>query len=157
MRPYPEDVLKAIQTGVASHFAPELKSTYAQAQFAFSMLLFTFVQRDFDAMVPDLVEGSAALREMLSEVSRALDGVEGDAALAARSALASLPGPAASLHLSALRAESEALRAVVVALTPVIEPAADVAELAPLRPVRERLYAWFQADARRRIFPILSA
>ena len=46
---------------------------------------------------------------------------------------------------------------MIATLAPLIEPAADVAGLAPLAPVRARLYAHLSADARRRIFPILTA
>ena len=41
MRPYPEEVLRSIQSGIVAHFAPEVQSTYGKAQFAFSMMLFT--------------------------------------------------------------------------------------------------------------------
>lgn len=169
MRPYPEEVLRAIQSGIVSHFAPELTSKYGQAQFAFSMLLFAIVTRDYDTAVPDLVEGNTALRELLAETATSLATIDrsksGDArseeraaALAvARLALGALPEPAASLRLSALRAEHEALCAIVATLAPVIEPAADVPALVALAPVRTRIYAHFAADARRRIFPILTA
>lgn len=157
MRPYPEEVLRAIQTGVGAHFAPELKSNYATAQFAFSMLLFTIVQRDFDSAVTDLVDANQTLRGLIASASGALSSVGGDAAAAARTATANPPPPAPSLRLSALRAENEALRTIICALTPVIEPAADNPALAPLKPVREQIYAYLSADAKRRIFPILSA
>ncbi len=157
MRPYPEEVLKAIQTGIGSHFAPELTSTYAQAQFAFSMLLFGVALRDHDSAVPDLIDSNRALREMLAEAAAALTGASGDGVTAARDAVAALPPAAPSLRLSDLRRENESLRAIVSALAPVIEPAADVEGLEALRPVRERTYSWLSADARRRIVPILSA
>jgi hypothetical protein len=157
MRPYPEEVLRAIQTGVGAHFAPELKSNYATAQFAFSMLLFTIVQRDFDSAAADLVDANRALRELIAAADRSLTSVGGDAAAAARTAIAELPPLAPSLRLSALRAENEGLRTIICKLTPVIEPAADDPALAPLNPVREQIYAYLAADAKRRIFPILSA
>jgi hypothetical protein len=157
MRPYPEEVLRAIQSGVMAHFAPELKTSYAQAQFAFSTLLFAIVQRDYDTAVPDLVDANAALRELLASAATALAALDRDDARAAREAIAGLPLPAASLRLSTLRAENEALRDAVCKLTPLVEPAADVPELAPLRSVREQLFAWLSADAKRRIFPILTA
>jgi hypothetical protein len=156
MRPYPEEVLRAIQTGVSSHFAPELKSAYGQAQFAFSMLLFTIIQRDYDTAVPDLVDANRALRDLLASAHDALEHIERDDARAAHAAAAALPPPAASLRLSALRAENEALRTIISALTPVIEPADDDPALAPMKPVRAAIYAHLAADARRRIFPILS-
>jgi hypothetical protein len=157
MRPYPEEVLKAIQSGVGAHFAPELTSAYAQAQMMFAMLLFTIVQRDYDSAVPDLVDNNAALRALLRDAGEALAAIDTVEARAGRDAIAALPGPAESLRLSALRGENDALRAAVSALAPLIEPAADVAALAPLKPVRERLSAWLAADARKRIFPILTA
>lgn len=157
MRPYPEEVLRAIQSGVAAHFAPEVKSSYGQAQFAFSMLLFTVVQRDYDTAVPDLVDANAALRELLAAARIALAGIDRADARAAREAATQPPPPAPSLRLSALRAENEALRAMICLLAPVIEPAADDPVLAPMQPVRAAIYAHLSADAKRRIFPILSA
>lgn len=157
MRPYPEEVIKAIQAGIGAHFAPELRSSYAQAQFAFSMLLFMVVQRDYDTAVPDLVEANKDLRDLLTEASSALADVHTTPATPAKAALAALPEAAPSLRLSDLRRENEALKAIVSSLAGVIEPAGDDDSLAALRPVRERMYAWFSADARRRIFPILSA
>jgi hypothetical protein len=155
VRPYPEEILRAIQSGVASHFAPEVKSSYGQAQFAFSMLLFTIVQRDYDSAVPDLVDANAALRKLLLSTRDALAAVDRDDARAAREVLVLLQ-PAATLRLSALRAENEALRAILCQLTPLIEPAEDDPALAPMKPVRHSVYAYLAADAKRRIFPILS-
>lgn len=156
MRPYPEEVIRAIQGGVAAHFAPELRSSYATAQFAFSMMLFTIAQRDYDTAVPDLLDANKALRSLLADAAAALEGIAGDAAAVARTALASLPPPADSLRLSALRQENEALRDAVCKLAPMIEPAEDVAELAPMRPARAAIYAFLLEDARRRIVPILT-
>ncbi len=157
MRPYPEEVLRAIQSGVAAHFAPEVKSAYGQAQFAFSMLLFTVVQRDYDTAVPDLVDANAALRGLLAAADAVLANIDRDDARAARDAIAALPPPATSLRLSALRAENDALRSILGQLAPVIEPANDDPVLAPMKPAREAIYAHLAADAKRRIFPILTA
>jgi hypothetical protein len=156
MRPYPEEVVRAVQAGIAAHFAPELQSTYSQAQFAFSMILFGVVQRDFDTAVPDLIADTKTLRELLAQVSSALGGIDAVRAAAAREVIAALPAPAESLRLSALRAENEGLRAAIGKLAPLIEPAADVADLAALRPAREAVFAHLLADAKRRIVPILT-
>lgn len=156
MRPYPEEVLKAIQTGVMTHFLPELTSSYAQAQFAFAMLLFTVAQRDYDSAVPDLLEANAALRSLLGAVAAALPAVDRDDARAAAEAIAALPAPAGSLRLSDLRAENDALRAAFAGMAGLIEPAADVAALAPLRQARADAYALLAADARKRVVPILT-
>jgi len=156
MRPYPEEVVRVIQAGIAAHFAPELQSTYSQAQFAFSMILFGVIQRDLDTAVPDLIEDSKVLRSLLAQVSSALDGIAPARAAPAREVIAALPGPAESLRLSALRAENEALRAAIGQLAPLLEPAADVNEIAALRPARDAVFAHLLADARRRIVPILT-
>jgi hypothetical protein len=157
MRPYPEELMRILQNGVVSHFAPELQSNYGKAQFAFSMLLFGVAQRDFDTAVPDLVDANTTLRLLLADVAAALATIDRNDAREARERVSALPGPADSLRLSALRAENDALRAALASLAPVIEPAADDAGLAPLRDVRERIYAHLSTDARKRIVPILSA
>ena len=157
MRPYPEEVLRAIQSGIVTHFAPEIESNYGKAQFAFSMILFGVIQRDYDTAVPDLVDANKALRDLLASAATALAALDRDDARAARDAIAALPPPATALRLSALRSEHEALRVAVCTLTPLVEPAADVPELAPLTSVREQLFTWLSADAKRRIFPILTA
>ena len=65
MRPYPEEVLRSIQSGIVAHFAPEVQSTYGKAQFAFSVMLFTIALRDYDSAVPDLLEANRTLRDLL--------------------------------------------------------------------------------------------
>lgn len=157
MRPYPEEVLRIIQGGVMSQFAPELQSNYAKAQFAFSMLLFTIAQRDIDTAVPDLIETNAALRGLLADAAAALIEIARDDARSGIDAIAALPPVESSLKLSALRTENHALRGVLASLAPLIEPASDDMQLAPLRDVRARVYAHLSADARKRVVPILSS
>lgn len=156
MRPYPEEILRAIQTGVMTHLMPEVQSSYGKAQFAFSMLLFTIAQRDLDTAVPDLLESNAALRTLLSDTSTALREIDSEDARAGIDTIAALAPPTASLRISELRAENDALRAALASLAPLVEPAADVPALAPLRDVRTAIFAHLSADARRRIVPILT-
>lgn len=156
MRPYPEEVLKAVQTGVMSHFLPELSSNYAKAQFAFSMILFTIAQRDYDTAVPDLIEHNTTLRSLLADADAALSQIATEGAKSARRAIAEAPAPAASLKLSDLRRENEGLRGVIAAIAPIVEPAADDATLSPLRDVRANIFEYLKADAKKRIVPILT-
>lgn len=156
MRPWPEEVLRAIQTGITTHLAPELQSNYARSQFAFGMMLFGIVQRDYDTAVPDLIEANRTLRSLLSDASDALGQISRDDAQTVIGEIAGIAPPTDSLRLSALRAENDALRAVLGRLAPLIEPAEDVEELAPLRPVRKAIYAHLSADASKRTVPILS-
>jgi hypothetical protein len=157
MRPYPEELLKALAAGIGAHFMPEVTSRYAQAQFAFGQILYTLVQRDYDSAAQDLVDSSRALRELLADASIALSRIEANTSPSIRARVAALPPPADSIRLSALRAENEALRQIVCDLVPVIEPAADLAQLEAMRDVRDRLYAYLKADAQRRSVPILGA
>ena len=157
MRPYPEEIVRILQSGVMSHFLPEIQSKYGQAQFGFSMLLFGLATRDLDSAVPDLIEQNRGLRLLLSETGSALAGVAGDEARESIAAIDALAPATDSLRLSVLRAENDALRAALAAIAPLIERAGDAAELTPLRDVRLRIYAHLQADARTRIVPILSA
>ncbi|MEX2247696.1 MAG: hypothetical protein WEC75_13545 [Dehalococcoidia bacterium] len=157
MRPYPEEILRALAAGVGAHFAPELRSDYARAQFAFAMMLFTIAQQGADTAVPDLIEENRALRALLAEAREGLAQVDRDDARAGIGVVDALPAAETSLKLTDLRRENDALRDAVGKLAGVIEPAADDASLAPLRGVRERLYAHLRADAQRRVVPILSA
>jgi hypothetical protein len=157
MRPYPEEVLRSIQSGIVAHFAPEVQSTYGKAQFAFSMMLFTIALRDYDSAVPDLLEANATLRALLSQTGEALASIDTDGAGAARAHIDVLPAPTRSLNLSDLRADNVALREALAGLATLIEPAADDPSLAPLREVREKVYAYLSADAKKRSVPILSA
>ncbi|MDP9237741.1 MAG: hypothetical protein M3P30_10195 [Chloroflexota bacterium] len=157
MRPYPEEILRAIQSGIVAHFAPELTSNYARAQFAFSMLLFGIATRDFDSAVPDLVEANRALRSLLVDAGTVLTAIQRDGATAARSAIDELPPPADSLLVSALRAENDVLRSAVSQLAPLLEAAADDPGLAALAPSRTAIFTYLSADARKRMVPILTA
>ena len=157
MRPTNEELLRIIQTGVMTHAAPDVQANYNKAQLGFSALLFMVASRDIDSGVADLVEGNAALRALLAELHDGLKSIDRDDARAGIGAIAALPAPEASLRLSALRKENDALRAVISSLAPLIEPAGEDVSLASLREVRTKLYAHLSADAKRRIVPILSA
>ncbi len=155
MRPTQEEIIRAIQGGIMAHYLPELQSQYAKAQFAFGMVLFSILQKDFDGIAQDTVDANAELRVLLAETDAALALVDRDDARAAREAIAGLPARAGSVRLSELRAEHDALRGVVAGMAPLIESAADVPGLAALRDVRLKLYAHLSADAQRRTVPIL--
>jgi hypothetical protein len=156
MRPYPEEVLRALQTGVGSHLAPEVKSSYGQAQFAFAMLLFGVVQRDYDSAAQDLIDANATLRDILVGARDAIATLDRDDARDIARALDALPPAATSARLSSLRSEHDALREAVIRLVPLVEPAADDPALAAMRPTRSALWDCLRADAQRRVVPILT-
>ena len=155
MRPYPEEIQRAVQMVMMSHFAPELTTAFSQRELGVVMLLFQIMQRDYDSAVPDLIDQNARLRALLGETADALAPVDRDNARAGRDAIAALSRPTDSLRLSALRQENDALRAVIAALAPLIEPAGDDASLAHLRAVRLKIYHHLRDDAKRRAVPIL--
>jgi hypothetical protein len=155
VRPYPEEIHKAVQLVMTSHFAPELTTAYSQRELGVVMLLFNIAQRDYDSAVPDLIEHNAQLRALLADTGAALAKVDRDDARAARDAIATLPAATDSLRLSALRAENDALRGAISSLAPLIEPAGDDPSLAPLRDVRLKIYDHLREDAKRRAVPML--
>ena len=157
MRPHPEELVRILQTGVLSHLAPELQSSYAKAQFGFGMLLFGLATRDADTAVPDLLDENRTLRALLEDAHAALAHVEGEHARDAVAAIDALPAATDSLRLSALRAENDALRAALAGIAPLVEAAGDDPGLLPLRDVRVQVYDHLKAAARKRIVPILSA
>ena len=155
MRPYPDELLRAINLVLAQHLVPELQTAFSQREAGIVMLLFNIAQRDYDTAVPDLIDENAKLRALLDDTSAALAAVDRDDARAARTSLEALPARTDSLRLSALRAENDALRGALSRLAPLIEPAADDASLAALRDVRTKVYAHLRADAQRRAVPML--
>jgi hypothetical protein len=155
MRPYPEEVLKAIQNVTMQHFGPELTSPFSQRELMIVGLMFSIAGRGRDTEVPDLIEENRTLREILGEANSALSQITHADAEAAREAIAALPRTETSLKLSDLRRENDALRAALASLAPLIEPAAEDAALAPLRDVRAKAYAHLKADAARRQVPML--
>ncbi len=155
MRPYPEEIQRAVQMVMMSHFAPELTTAYSQRELGIVMLLFQIAQRDYDTAVPDLIDQNAKLRSLLAETAEALATVDGDAARTGRESIAALPASTDSLRLSALRQENDALRGAIASLAPLIEPAADDASLAALRPMRLKIYELLRDDAKRRAVPML--
>ncbi|MBF6600796.1 MAG: hypothetical protein IVW36_09840 [Dehalococcoidia bacterium] len=157
MRPYPDELLRALQAGIMAHFAPEVQSTYGKAQIAFAMLLFGVVQRDYDRAVPDLIDENRRLRGLLDAAAVALAALDGDAVRAARGRIAALPPATPSLRLSDLRAEHALLRSEIAGLAPLIESAADDPSRAPLRDVRASIYAYLIEDAKKRAVPVLGA
>ena len=156
MRPYPEEVIQALQRGVASHFFPELTSAYAQAQFMPAQILFGVALRDFDAAAQNLLDANRELRSLLEQVAAALALIEREDARSARELSAMLPAPSADVRLASLRAEFDGLRDIFCKLAPLIEPASADPELVPLAAVRREVYAWFSADAKKRTVPILN-
>ncbi|MBI5289761.1 MAG: hypothetical protein HY873_12385 [Chloroflexi bacterium] len=156
MRPYPEEVFLALQRGVATHFFPELTSSYAQAQFMPTQMLFGIALRDFDTAAQDLTDANRELRALLADIDAGLAGIDRADAREGRARVARLPERAADIRLTSLRTEYDGLRQAICDLAPLIEPAADERALAPLAPVRESVYAWFSADARKRSIPLLN-
>jgi hypothetical protein len=156
VRPYPEEIVQALQRAAGAHFAPELTSMYAQSQFGVGSMLFGIAVRDSNTAAQDLVDANRDLRALLADFDTALAASEHPGAVKGRHAIAVLPPPATDIRLSSLRAEFDALRQAFSDLAPLIEPAAEDPTLAPLESLRERTYAWFSADARRRSFPLLN-
>jgi hypothetical protein len=134
---------------------PELRTPFSQREAGIVMLLFNIAQRDYDTAVPDLIGENAKLRALLDEASAALAAMDRADARAARTSLDALPPRTDALRLSTLRTENDALRTALSQLSPLIEPAADDASLAPLRDVRTKVYAHLKADAQRRAVPML--
>ena len=156
MRPYPEEIILALQRGMSAHFLPELKSSYAQAQFMPAQLLFGIALRDANTAAQDLIDANRVLRALLAEVQSALGAVDRDDARVAVEVFGTLPAPATDVKLSSLRAEFDGLRMVFSRLAPVLEPAGEDEGLVALRPIRRKVYDWFSADARKRAVPILN-
>src|SRR4029079_14588798 len=113
-----EEIQKAVQMVMLSHFAPELTSAYSQRELGVVMLLFQIAQRDVDTAVPDLIEQNTKLRALLAEADHALTKLDSTASRDQRDAIGALPMPSDSLKLSDLRRENDTLRGAISSLAP---------------------------------------
>ena len=155
MRPYPEEIYKAIQNVLMQHFAPELRTAYSQRELGIVAVMFGVAARTHDSEVPDLLDENRALRELLTEAVQVMSAPDWLIPSAGREAKAALRTTETSLKLSDLRAENDRLRSALAAMAPVIEPAADDPRFAAMREVRTKVYAHLRADAVRRQVPML--
>ena len=110
MRPQPTDVLAFLAKSLPEH-AREAQSPYLRKQLAISATLLSMVAQDMDRLVPRLVEEAAAIRAIFEQAQ----GLITDHHLAHEiGGEASLKSD--DLHLTALFAENDRLRELLIRL-----------------------------------------
>jgi hypothetical protein len=150
VKPGGVESLRGIQAALADALVPELTSAYAQDAAQTLTMLLESLAAGWDTAVEDLVSANSAVRALLSQavqVFAANEGNEPAASLVKMCEDAIAVPPAATLRISALTAESEALRAalehVLVALEDIAAGSAD----APAMALRRSIYAHLRTEA----------
>jgi hypothetical protein len=122
-RPTPEEILTGVARSLTSALAPDLSTDYAQAQLGSALGLLSYLGRQLDSAVEDLV------RE-IEGFEAALGASEPDLRAAGEDAMGQRIGgvlatPATDLRVSTLMQRSDSLQEVLLAVLIVAEAAGE--------------------------------
>ncbi|MGE5594827.1 MAG: hypothetical protein ACM3S1_02190 [Hyphomicrobiales bacterium] len=127
MRPDVTKVLQGIAGTLAMQVLPEVRTPYGQQTVGLASQLCFMISQEFDRAAARLVEENAAILGIFERALSLLD--EGPLAAKLRAATQTVPG--ADLRISALQAENDNLRALLIELHAAVE-AYDGEEMAGL-------------------------
>lgn len=140
MKPYLTDVLPAAAKDLAS-FIPQLQPAYLRGRIGAVASILAVISEDLDRAVPRRLEENRAFRALFGRAAPEIT----DAALAARvKAIAAETGD--DLHLSALDADNDRLRAVLIELHVHVEARED----ATARELNEAIWRLLKESTERR-------
>lgn len=142
MRPDVPKVIGGISAAMMTQILPELRTPIAIQNTTLGIGLMVMISQEFDRAAARLVEENRALRELLNDASAALK----DPGLDGRIKEVIGSGDDPNLHVAALQATNDRLRAVLIDVHAAVE-AATGPEFDALN---ERIWAELQESTRRR-------
>lgn len=142
MRPDVPKVIGGISAAMITQILPELRTPIAIQNTTLGVGLMVMISQEFDRAAARLVEENRALRELLNDASAVLK----DSGLEGRIKEATGTGDDPDLHVPALQATNDRLRAVLIDVHAKAEETDDAA----LRELNERIWAELQESTRRR-------
>jgi len=150
LRPGDIASIRGVQATIASAFIPELTSPFAQDAAQTLTMLLESLAGSADSAVEDLVTGNLTVRGILSDAAALFEADEGNepaAALVKVCEDAIAVPPAASLRVSDLTAESDALSAALERVVEALEDIAAGSADAPAMALRRSIYAHLRTEA----------
>ncbi len=108
MRPRPTDVLAFLAETLPGH-AREVQSPYLRKQLAIAATLLDMIAQDIERLVPRLIEEAKAIRGIFAQATPLVDAQDLAAAIAMEA-----DRQCEDLHLSALFAENDRLRGLLI-------------------------------------------
>lgn len=117
MRPDPQRVMYGIVAALMRDILPEVRTPFAQQTVGLTGMVLSLMAQEYDRSAARLVEENAAVIELLSRARSSLP----DTALHQRIDAAVDTVPGADLRVSALQAENDALRALLIDVQAAVE------------------------------------
>lgn len=142
MRPDVPRVIGGISAAIMTQILPELRTPIAIQNTTLAVGLMVMISQEFDRAAARLVEENRALRELLTGARSILD----DEGLATRVQEAVGAGDDPDLHVAALQASNDRLRAVLID----VQARAEAADGRDFDNLNERIWAELQESTRRR-------
>lgn len=150
MRPNGEELLRGIQSTLATYVLPEIQSPHVRFELMLATALLGVVAGEWDGAAQRLVDDNAALRGLARRGAEALAGGAKAGGLADE--LRSLAGETdSSLRLSDLSEANQRLRAALARLGPVLEGS----DAPRLRELRAAVIEHLRAEAEGRSLSLL--
>ncbi|MEX1254427.1 MAG: hypothetical protein WEE64_08805 [Dehalococcoidia bacterium] len=138
MRPNGQEVLRGVQSALATYILPEVQTAYARTELMAMLALLGMTAEEWDGAAQRLVDDNTALRAL---ARRAADVVDDEALVSDLRALAGQHET--SVRISELSSANAALREALSRLAPLLEGA----EAPALRDLRAALIEHLRADA----------
>ena len=117
MRPDPPKVLFALAGTLGMQVLPQVATPFAQQSVSLTAVLAVILAQEWDRAASRLIEENAAVVELLSRAR----GLVGDVELKARLDIAVSAPPTTDFHVSALQAQNDDLRRLLVELHALVD------------------------------------
>jgi hypothetical protein len=162
VRPHSLEIIQGLQNVLITHIMPELRSSYAQAQAMYMILLLGVLTRYWDGRVQALDDDNREMRGLFEDAAEALGSVGTSRRQGEPDALAAeLRGEAGrtstSLRMTDLLEENNRLRALLARLAVICDRAEIDPALSALKPLRLKLVEHMRREVSQRIVPIMGS
>ena len=159
MRPTPVEVIRGLQTALATIVLPEVRPRYAQAQVIYTAMILDMLVREWEEGAQVFIDDNRGMRELLdrgSDLLKRLGEETGDAELAslADNLRTDGGGGESSYRPADLMAETNRLRERLTTLGELCDRAREEPRLAPLLPLWNDICAHLGSIAARRAYQV---
>jgi hypothetical protein len=162
VRPHSLEIIQGLQNALITHIMPELRSSYAQAQAMYMILLLNVLARYWDGHVQALVDDNREMRGLFEGAAEALGSVgtfrrEGEPDALAAELRGEAGRTSTSLRMTDLLEENNRLRALLARLAVICDRAEVDPALSALKSLRLKLVEHMRREVSQRIVPIMGS